>query len=31
MKDELLNLHLVKNQNNNRFELIVDNHTAFID
>lgn len=31
MKEEFLNLPLHKNEETNRFELIVDGHTAFID
>lgn len=31
MKEEFLNLALVKNEETKRFELTVDGHTAFID
>lgn len=31
MKEEFLNLNVVKNQDQNRFELHVDGHIAFID
>jgi predicted GNAT family acetyltransferase len=31
MKEELINIALLKNTETNRFELTVDEHTAFID
>ncbi len=31
MREELVDIKLFKNTNNNRFELTVNEHTAFID